>query len=49
MQNYSFFVVYKFIFSLAEYCVIVANRNVKSQSAIENLANQRWIKIFLQT
>ena len=35
MQSYSFFVVYKFIFSLAEYCVIVAKRNVQSQSALE--------------
>ena len=49
MQSYSFFVVYKFIFSLVEYCVIVAKRNVQSQSALENLANQRWIQIFRQT
>lgn len=49
MQSYSFFVVYKFIFSLAEYCVIVAKRNVQSQSALENLANQRLIQILLQT
>ena len=27
----------------------VAKRNVQSQSALENLANQRWIQIFLQT
>lgn len=49
MQSYSNFVAYKFIFSLVEYCLIVAKRNVQSQSALENLANQRWIQIFLQT